>query len=125
MPSPEENFRVRHAVLWKASGHNSHGEVTLDSPKQITLRWDQTKAEAKGADDRSESANVSSAQVGEQIPIGSILWEGKLMHYDSTGTANLYLQVTSYSEVWDVKGRKATRTVELMHYGSVIPELTS
>lgn len=124
MAQIETTDRKQVAVLWEALstgyGIDDQGNpvTTASAPLEIYVRWEAGKGEA--------NKQVVKAFVGREIRMGSVMWLGRLIDLpsDLTTLSNL-MQVVSYNEVPDVKGRFKQRTVDLVFLGSRLPQIVS
>ncbi len=122
MPQLEADFRHRWALLWPATGVNDYGVTTVGNRDEIAVRWDESKS--RGGDPNSEgTAFPTELIVARTIPVGSMLWLGKVT--DLPGTSEVperdLMRVTTYREVYDEKGRHRRRLITLARWSSAPP----
>ena len=121
MPPLETDCLNEYAVLWAAAGtFDNQGQHELAAAVQISVDWhtrDGSTLDQNGNEIKTEADVV----VDRDIPIGSILWEGKL-----AGVANppvdLY-KVVARNRSKDVKGVETRRVVKLVRYSDKLPPL--
>ena len=106
------------AVLWRAHGSDDYGQLKIDLPVEIDVRWE------KGTRENLDSTTSSSSVTGRvfvavEIPLKSILWLGKLV--DLPSPKRDLVQVVDYSEIPDVKNRHARREVSVIAYNETLP----
>lgn len=119
MPHPEK-VKGQYGVLWQFAGRDRNGQITVSAPRQIALRWE--KGKRKALDDEAEViASDATAFVNEQIPIHSIMREGKLASVPTPPT-DLF-EVTDLREIPDIKGRKTQRTATLVRWKKPLPAI--
>jgi len=121
MPVLEESDLHEYAVLWSAGGVDDYGNPTVSAPVEIPCRWLIGMRESLDAE--GNIIGVSDTVIVDRaIPIGSILWKGRLKDLPSSPTD--LKQVIEYRETPDVKGRKRRRMVLLSRYSDQLPEYT-
>lgn len=124
MPAPEHDNRRQKAVLWTRKGVNRQGQVTLNDPVEIMVRWKWVKREMV---DRQGNTIAIDAEVVtvQDVAVGSVMWLGSLD--DLPGTALLpevdAMAVVSAPTTPDIKGRFKARTLMLMRIKDTLPEL--
>jgi hypothetical protein len=116
--SLEMQFRTSKAVLWAASGVDRYGEVTVASPVEIMVRWNETKQDPNQAKDEVTSVPVEVV-VDRDVAIGSVMRFGPLADLPSTPD-NLF-RVVNYSSTPDLKGRHYFRTASLVRRSDSLP----
>lgn len=116
MPGIECNFFYDRIVLWPATGSfDDYGQPTYGPPVEIGGTWMTQRSQALAKD----SANISldaSADVDRQVPMRSKMWKGTLKQWNALGNPNdkELMEVKSYKDNTDAKGRFAARSVGLM-----------
>lgn len=128
-PRPETADRHRKAVLWPVSvaGVTADGTRVISStPIQLDVRWQTGETEA--LDPQGAPIAVDATVVVDQvITTGGIMWLGALL--DLPGTANPLerwptgdiMQVITFNESYDIKGRVPRRVVGLMRLSDTFP----
>lgn len=119
MPRPERSSRTEKATLWRAVRTNDYGLAVLNpDPEEITLRWLHQVGEVPIG--QGDTAGLdASAVVGVRVPINSAIWRGALADWYGTGSGQddtELMQVNSYSETPDAKGRVAYREIGMKRY---------
>lgn len=114
--------RRRHqkAVLWAANGFDNYGEPKVHGPVEIAVRWEEEGQEALDAQGNNIAIDASVV-VDREIPVGSIMWLGRLRDV-ADPPVNLN-QVVSFNKIPDVKGRTFRRTALLIRYSDALPSL--
>lgn len=118
MPPLESLGRTQKAVLMSASGADAYGEPLRGTPVEIMVRWNTKRTQmltSKG----EVVALDATAVVGQRIEIGSQMWLGALVDWYGTGsgqTDDELMEVKTYSETPDLKGRNSLKTVGLMRF---------
>ena len=124
MPAPEHDNRRQKAILWTRKGVNRQGQVTLNDPVEIMVRWKWVKREVLDKQGNTVAIDAEVVTV-ETVPIGSVMWLGELN--DLPGTAEVpeedTMQVVSAPTTPDIKGRFIQRTLMLMRIKDTMPEL--
>ena len=124
MPAPEHDNRRQKAILWTRKGVNRQGQVTLNDPVEIMVRWKWVKREVLDKQGNTVAIDAEVVTV-ETVPIGSVMWLGELN--DLPGTAEVpeedTMQVISAPPTPDIKGRFIQRTLMLMRIKDTMPEL--
>ncbi len=124
MPAPEHDNRRQKALLWTRKGVNRQGQVTLNDPVEIIVRWKYVKREMVDRQGNTVAIDAEVVTV-EDVPIGSVMWLGGLA--DLPGTANVPEQDTMMviSAPWtpDIKGRFKMKTLMLMRIKDTMPEV--
>lgn len=120
MPLPLETMdRTQKAVLWaKSTTVDDYGQPTVSSPVEITVRWNTQQADALDSQGRPITLDASVV-VDREIEIGSQMWEGELADWLGTGsggTDSEVMEVVTYSEAKDLKGRYTRREVGLKRF---------
>lgn len=117
MPSITTSHRHQKAVLYIANGTDRNGEVKVDPPIEIDVRWQTVRKEI--TDTLGNTIELDSqAVVSQLIPIDSLMWLGKLLELPSPVT-NLR-QVKVYTEVSDMRNRGIRRVVGLAKYSDTV-----
>ena len=120
MPAIEQSDRHQKAVLWPANGYDNNGRPTVGSPKEIRVRWLTNQTRVQDAQGNTISID-GTAIVDLKIAVGSQMWLGELEDWlgvGSGGTDNEMMEVKTYADTPDIKGRFTMRTVGLMRLHS-------
>ena len=124
MPSPEIADLHQKAVLWPAGGIDAYGEVLRSSPPvEIDVRWVLSREKYQDAQGNTVMLDGYVA-VDRKIAIDSILWRGRLANWSGTSplvNADELMQVRTYEEIPDVKGREVRRLVGVVRYRGELP----
>lgn len=114
---------LRHrAVAWLATTPDSRGIDRVEPPIEIRCRF-------TGGDRRTHNALsqrvelVADLEVDRELPIGTILWKGKLSELPSPHPTIMpdLMKVESFREVYDVKGRHSRKGVDVSAYSDTLP----
>ena len=116
----ETTERNQSAILWTIAGHDNYGDVTLNDPIEIKVRWEHKQSEQL-VPDGSKISVVAEVVVDRDIDLESILWLGTLADLPTTPTE--LKQVIFSRKIPDIKGRHYRRVVSLMVYSNSLPEL--
>ena len=119
MPAREDMDRIHDAVLWTGVEDDRYNEKRRGQPVPLKVRWKQTVREGT---DRNGNPVVLEAQVkvDREIPIGALMWKGKLEKFDDA-TADNIMEVVFYNEDSDLKGRHTARSVDLKRFMEDLP----
>lgn len=118
MPTPERANRYQTALLFTRSGIDEYGRHTVSSPSEIKVRWDWNRRDVRRQDGTTITVEAT-ALVGQVIAVGSQMWLGELDSWVGTGSSGDdtdLMEVVGYREVHDIKGRIATRTIDLARF---------
>lgn len=119
MPPLEKMDRHQTAVLWPSIGFDEYGQPDVGDPIQIIVRWNTRRMETVDAKGNTIALDALVI-VDRQIAIGSDMWLGALADWYGTGSAgndDEVMQVKTYEETLDIKGRSARHIVGLMYKG--------
>lgn len=126
MPAPEISDRYQGAVLWPKSGFDRHGQVTVGSPVEMRVRWNDAKAERLDAQGNTVTVDAT-AIVDREVEIGGQMWladdpsKSALDQWYGVGSAGQtqdekVLTVITFDATPDSKNRYAQREVGLKRY---------
>jgi hypothetical protein len=124
MPTPETDYLFQKAVLWSATA----GEIDDDNDQmvaaadEIDVRWENV--DKQSIDPQGNVVAISASVVADQeIPIGSIMWLGKLK--DIADPPVDLMEVITSKSIPDIKGRETRRTYGLARFSNTLPTLIS
>lgn len=126
MPRLETSDLLAMAVLWEKTGITDLGQSSISgTARQVKARWIHNESLNDDPQDNVES-KIPTVVVGVDIPIGSILWEGRLRDLpdDKIPTNDVY-EVISIRRNRDVKERNVRRELGLKRYKGELPEETA
>lgn len=126
MPPLETTSLIHKAVLWKSTSRLTRdGRKKVEAPIQIKCRWEKVRRQSiNGAG--AIVGTVATVVVDREAPDGSILWLGELDDWYGTGSGHdegELMEVVSYEEVSDIKGRNVRREVGLVRGNDTLPPL--
>lgn len=127
MPAPEVAYREQTAVLWPERGFDDDGHVKVGSPVEIQVRWNTGRTMA--LDPQGNKIAVDATMVvNRKLGVGSVLFKGALADWVGTGSGSAgdgdeLMQVATFSEVPDLKGRFTRRVAGLVWFRDTLPEL--
>lgn len=127
MPSPEIASLTDDAVLWSFAGHSPTGEPKVSTPIQIECRWMWKKTQATDATGNTVMLDATVI-VDREIDDGSILWLGTLDQWEDSGSEESnpeLVEVKSYKEVKDIRGRESYRELGCSFYKGRLPVVVS
>ena len=127
MPPPEVAYREQTAVLWPERGFDNNGHVKVGSPVEIQVRWNTQRTTALDPQGNKIAVDATVV-VGQKIGVGSVLFKGELADWVGTGSGSAgagdeLMQVATFSEVPDLKGRNVRRVAGLVWFRDTLPEL--
>lgn len=126
MPPLETSALHQRAVLWSKVRDDAYGEVVVSAdPDEITVRWENRRFEMTEPDG-AKVAIEAVVTVAQAVVIGSLLWKGELEDLVGTGgpdytTQGYLMQVHSFEEIPDIKGRAVYRELFLRRYRNTMP----
>jgi hypothetical protein len=120
MPAPEVRNLNDYAVLWEASSTDGYGRFKLSPPIEIGVRWEGSTNESVDPQNTVQ-LSLTEVFVDREVPIGSVLWHGRLRDLPTTPT-NL-MKVAGSDTTPDIKNRFTQYTVTLIRYGNALPEV--
>lgn len=131
MPQMETAYRMQKAVYWAADGVDDFGEPrVVSNPVQLDVRWVNKRAKAMDAQGNMVALDAT-AVVDRAIDPGSKMWLGELADWYGTGSGSgetdndsELMEVATYDETVDLKGRNVRRMVGLVKYKHDLPEQT-
>lgn len=110
------------AVAWLAAPPDSRGINQVHTPIEIKCRL--TKGNRRTHDALSQRVELSgSMDVDRTLPIGTLLWMGRITDLPSPEVTVIegLMQVESFNEIADVKGRHTRKSVDLSAYSETLP----
>jgi hypothetical protein len=118
MPPLEQTGLKAYAVVWDKTGINQFGEPIHAEPRQIRVRWEETTRQ--GINRFGQPVSFSArVLVSEDIPVGALLWQGKLIDWTTTASladeTDLH-EVDSRVVVPDDKQRYVLRELFLIRF---------
>jgi len=126
MPYMEETDRYQKALLWQRTGYDSEGAALVSAREELTVRWEDHKFERRDALGNITTYDARVHVVKDNIPIGSIMWQGGEDDVVGTGDPDSDLfEVQTYHEVPDIKDRVRRRVVYLLRYHNSLPDYAS
>lgn len=124
MPPIEVSNRFQKVLLWTRISEDRYGIPTLNPVQEILARWENKKGEM--LDDKNQVVGIDArVHVVIALPIGSLMWEGKLSDFpsDTTSITNL-MQVIACEDAKDIKGRQIRREYGLKRFTQKLPNIT-
>lgn len=124
MPAPELTSRHQKAVLWKRISEDRYGIPTIQAAQEITVRWENMKGEL--LNDKNQVIGFDATiHTVESIPVGSLVWEGKLSTLpDDTTSLTGLMQVIFCQDAYDIKGRALRREYKLKRFTERLPTVS-
>ena len=126
MPPIETRDLPQRAVLWEADGVDSYGQPKVsDVPVEVRVNWNWNVRQSSAPTTDEKSIDATACTDREVSP-GSVLLLGTLA--DLSGTSwteedrRKLMEVVSYSEVLDLKGRFTSYDLGLRRYKGALPE---
>lgn len=131
MPDLEEADLIEHCVVYALVGRDQQSEPILRYPVQYACRWVDTStlrtrgiSGGGGGEPASYDAQVAIGVEDDVIPVGSVLWCGRLDQIPGTAdppepTTDTFIVVRSKSskDVWG--DRRRTELMLSRHKGSI------
>jgi hypothetical protein len=119
VPPIERSYRRQWAVLWEPAGLDNFGEARVAAPREVRVRWTDTRSDEAGGGGGSEPHDATVV-VGERIVVDSIMWKGRLSEWDPSKPQDLMMGLR-YSETPDIKVRFTAREVALRRFREKLP----
>ena len=113
---------IHTAAVCTADGYDDNGEPKVSAAKEINCRWIERQSEAMDANGNAIRIDVSVI-VAQEVPVGSVMWEGSLDDYPTPPSGGMY-EVINTSRVSDLKGNHIRRTLGLARYSDELPATT-
>lgn len=125
MPAPETDYRFQCCVFWERIGDDAYGHPLLSSPIELRVRWENVQVEFLTPDGQPIKVDALVI-VTRDIPVGSILWLGRLSDLEDqqTNITNLMLCI-GMDNIPDIKGRVFRRTARMKRYTDNLPTVSS
>lgn len=123
MPAPEVSFLRQKAVLLPATGTDDYGRKSVGTAVEIDCRWINKRSEVLAPNGQTIAVDATVI-VKREIPIGSVLWLGRLADWAGTGFGEddgTLMESVSYNETPDLKARVTRRTVGLIRRADALP----
>jgi len=123
MPSLESRDRKQTALWWYKTGVDNYGQPIIEDPVEIKVRWENKRDESLNKQGEPVAIDAT-VQLGQRVYPGDLMWLGTLDDWNnggSTATNNEILQVDSYNEVPDIKGRNAVKVAMLTLFKGQLP----
>lgn len=124
MPAFETMDLEQVAVLWGKSGTDDYGQPTTATAIEIPVRWLTKRDEVVDAQGNTIALDATVV-VERQIAVGSLMALGNLSYWVGTGSAgdeSEVMEVVTYEETPDLKGREIRRSVGLKRFRDALPE---
>jgi hypothetical protein len=125
VPSLELKDRYQYAVLWAFAGYDASGEVVVDDPVEVRVRWEEQSTDPRRGQILGPDGNLvtllSTVVVDRRIEVGSLMWKGRLRDYNANVETQVR-EVVLYSEIPDLKNRNTRREVGLGFYKGTVPD---
>jgi hypothetical protein len=128
MPALETSDLLQSAVLWPFSGsYDPYGQPTVAAPVAVEVRWVDKRMEA--LDPKGDTITVDGfAIVDRHVDVGSLMWlgcpDGLVTEEDVVPPKHNWgslVQVKTYNNTPDVRGREQRRKVGLMRWKDELP----
>lgn len=123
MPAPESAYRMQKAVLWEKVGDDKAGEPLVSAGVELEVRWNSIYREVHDPLGNI-IALLALVVVDQPVAIDSIMWKGELVDWVDNGSQVL-LQVATYKETADLKGRDVRYTLGLSRFRGTLPTISS
>lgn len=120
MPPLEIADHYDDVVCWESVGVDAYGQRTVQDPVGLKVRWEPTYQEILSADGARVRIDIV-AHTSQDIPIGSIMWEGHIVDLPDSPT-DLY-EVMGHDTTADLKNRYTNRGVLLRRFRDSLPTI--
>ena len=120
MPPVEEMDLIHKAVLFEYTGSNTaYNEPRLSNPVEISCRWRERRTQTVTVEGQAVGLDATVV-VNRIIPVGSLMWKGRLSAWDDTLQDEL-MRVETVSGGDELRGVFTRRTVGLTRYKADLP----
>lgn len=125
---PLETMDLTELAVYFLPGRDKYGDTTRGEPVEIMTRWETGRREVTSPDGTPMALDCTLA-VCRELKKGGLLWFGCLDDWLGTGSGQVdqekeLLEVKTYSEAKDLKGRYVRREVGLAFFRHTTPEQT-
>lgn len=123
MPPPEIFERHQYAVLWEVASYDDYGRQRVYEPVELRVRWNTTRRQGTRPD--GTPVNLTAlVVVNATVPIGSLLWLGRLSEWYGTGSAgndSELVEVVGFRNTPDLKNRYRRRELDCTRWQDELP----
>ncbi len=123
MPAMEQSGRYQAAVLWPKAGQDRYSEPLRGAAVELRVRWNTTRREV--IDSAGNRISLDAEVVLDRlVTVGSLFWLGTLQEFNATGSADNgveIMEVVSYEETFDDKGRASEKVAGLKRFRATLP----
>jgi hypothetical protein len=111
------------------TGGDNYGQPQVADPVEIMVRWENKRDESISA--KGEPIGIdATVQLGQRVYPGDLMWLGAMSDWVGTGSDNQdneIMQVDSYDEIPDIKGRTSSplRIAKLVLFKGTLPDVLS
>ena len=126
MPPQETSHRFQTVTYWAKGGTDAYAQPTLSTPVELLARWEFRRAEALDAQGRTVALDAF-AVLDRAVAVGGLMWLGEYEDWLGTGSAgddDELMEVVTYDEIPDVKGRFYERTAGLRKFRDTLPSVS-
>jgi hypothetical protein len=122
MPSLEVLMRWQKAVYWSYAGNDEAGQPMVLGPRELDVRWEEIAGEA--VDPQGDTIAIDGmVTVDREIPIGSLLWKGKLADLDPESQTLKLMEAKTRHEIPDDKARNIGWEVGVQRFRGSLPQV--
>lgn len=108
------------AVAWEQSaGADSFGRDRIGASIELPARWELVTS-LSSSNTEGSRRKVATVDVDRELPVGTIMWEGRKADYAKCKLKNLY-EVTACDKCPDVKSRHSRITLTLTKFKGKLP----
>lgn len=116
----ETSGLTEFAVLLPATDKpDSFGRPQIGPKEEVPARWELSKS-LSGSNQQKTKPVVGLVFVDRPVPVGSILWRGRLLAWPGT-SENLY-EVVADETIVDIKGQDTEYTVAITNFKKALPQ---
>lgn len=121
MPAQEVAFLFDSAVVWEMAGVDRDNEVTVLTPYEVRARWEAGPS-TKVVDQAGQLVRTDgSVYIEEDLPLGSILWNGIIEDLASP-PVDLF-RIVATDHVIDIRGITTQRSYSLVRFHNTLPAI--
>jgi hypothetical protein len=123
VPPVEAADLFQDCIVWRKIDETDDNEPVVSPGEQVDCRWVNRRIQTVGADGEPVAYDATLA-LDEDVPDGSIVWEGCLADFeDDIAKKNRLMAVIRFAGTPDVKGRNTRYEYGLMRFRGVLPTI--
>lgn len=109
------------AVYWELGTLDMYGQPTLNTPVELSVRWEHGLAQEILPQTNPQSVDAT-VWVKQDVTVGSMMWIGALTDLPTPVTD--VLEIVEFQKIPDIKGRAYERAALLRRYANSLPTVS-